>query len=116
MLISHLDTPLESDGGTRVIYLHYAKAKDLVTVLTGVSKSLKDQKAKPGTPSLGANVSIQADESANALVITAPPDIFRSLQRVISRLDIRRAQVLVEAIIAEVTLDKSQGTGCAMGH
>jgi len=112
VLISHLDTPLESDGGTRVIYLHYAKAKDLVSVLTGVSKSLKDQKAKPGTPaSQGSNVSIQADESANALVITAPPDIFRSLQRVIGRLDIRRAQVLVEAIIAEVTLEKSRELG-----
>lgn len=111
-LISHLDTPLEADGGTRVIYLHYAKAEDLVKVLTGVSKSLKDQKAPAGTPSaLSTNVSIQADETSNALVITAPPDIFRSLQRVISQLDIRRAQVLVEAIIAEITLDKSRELG-----
>jgi len=112
-LISHLDTPLESDGGTRVIYLHYAKAKDLVTVLTGVSKTLKGNKPKKGaaSSSLGTNVSIQADESSNALVITAPPDIFRSLQRVIGKLDIRRAQVLVEAIIAEITLDKSRELG-----
>ncbi len=112
VLISHLDTPLESDGGTRVIYLHYAKAKDLVSVLTGVSKSLDDKKPKTGArAAAGSNINIQADESANALVITAPPDIFRSLQRVISQLDIRRAQVLVEAIIAEVTLDKSRELG-----
>jgi len=111
-LISHLDTPLEADGGTRVVYLHYSKAKDLVAVLTGVSKSIEGQNKKPGTRSaLGSNVSIQADEATNALVITAPPDIFRSLQRVISQLDIRRAQVLVEAIIAEVTLDKTRELG-----
>ncbi len=113
VLISHLDTPLETDGGTRVVYLHYAKAKDLVSVLTGVSKSLDDKTAKKGTrpAATATNINIQADESANALVITAPPDIFRSLQRVISQLDIRRAQVLVEAIIAEVTLDKSRELG-----
>ncbi|HEC28732.1 MAG TPA: type II secretion system protein GspD [Gammaproteobacteria bacterium] len=112
-LISHLDTPLETDGGTRVIYLHYAKAKDLVPVLTGVSKTLQGKKIKPGSrkSALGTNVSIQADKSANALVISAPPDIIRSLQRVISKLDIRRAQVLIEAIIAEVTLDKSRELG-----
>jgi len=111
-LISHLDTPLETDGGTRVVYLHYSKAKDLVPVLTGVSKTIEGKKKGPGGKSaLGASVSIQADETTNALVITAPPDIFRSLQRVISQLDIRRAQVLVEAIIAEVTLDKSRELG-----
>jgi len=111
-LISHLDTPLETDGGTRVIYLHYAKAEDLVSVLTGVSKSLKDQKTPAGAPAaLASNVNIQADDASNALVITAPPDIFRSLQRVISQLDIRRAQVLVEAIIAEITLDKTRELG-----
>jgi general secretion pathway protein D len=111
-LISHLDTPLETDGGTRVIYLHYAKAEDLVSVLTGVSKSLKDQKTPAGAPAaLASNVNIQADDASNALVITAPPDIFRSLQRVISQLDIRRAQVLVEAIIAEITLEKTRELG-----
>ncbi|NOY67766.1 MAG: type II secretion system secretin GspD, partial [Gammaproteobacteria bacterium] len=111
-LISHLDTPLESDGGTRVIYLHYSKAKDLVAVLTGVSKTLKNKNKKPGTKSNFTNsISIQADEATNALVITAPPDIFRTLQRVISQLDIRRAQVMVEAIIAEITLDKTRELG-----
>lgn len=112
VLISHLDTPLESDGGTRVVYLHYAKAKDLVPVLTGVSKTIKSNTKKPGaTSALRTNVSIQADETTNALVITAPPAIFRTLQRVISQLDIRRAQVQVEAIIAEVTLDKTRELG-----
>jgi len=111
-LISHLDTPLEADGGTRVVYLHYSKAKDLVPVLTGVSKTIKGKsKTSGGASSLGNNISIQADDSTNALVITASPAVFRTLQRVISQLDIRRAQVLVEAIIAEVTLDKSRELG-----
>jgi len=113
-LISHLDTPLESDGATHVVYLHYAKAKDLVAVLTGVSKTIstgKKSQGKSAGGALGSNVNIQADESANALVITAPPDIYRSLQRVIKQLDIRRAQVLVEAIIAEITLDRTRELG-----
>jgi general secretion pathway protein D len=112
-LIAHLDTPLESGGYTRVIYLRYAKAKDMVTVLSGVSKTL-EQEVKgqtKGGSGLGPNISIQADESSNALVITAPNEIFRSLQRVVEQLDIRRAQVLVEAIIAEVTLDKTRQLG-----
>jgi len=113
-LISHLDTPLDAEGGTRVIYLHYAKAKDLVSVLTGVSKTLQTNKKTPGArtaAAFGSNVSIQADESSNALVITAPADVFRSLQRVIRKLDIRRAQVVVEAIIAEVSVDKTRELG-----
>ena len=106
VIISHLDTPLERGGNTHVVYLKYAKAADLVEVLTGVSQGIEqDQKggkaaaAKPP----GTGVNIQADEAANALVITTPPDVFRSLQSVIRQLDIRRAQVHVEALIAEIT-------------
>jgi len=106
VIISHLDTPLERGGNTHVVYLKYAKAVDLVEVLTGVSQGIEqDQKggkaaaAKPP----GTGVNIQADEAANALVITTPPDVFRSLQSVIRQLDIRRAQVHVEALIAEIT-------------
>lgn len=110
-IISHLDTPLEAGGNTRVIYLRYAKAKDLVPVLTGVSESLDVEKQKGATKSTKSPVSIQADEAANALVITAPPDLFRSLRRVVDQLDIRRAQVLVEAIIAEVSTDRTRELG-----
>jgi general secretion pathway protein D len=54
---------------------------------------------------------IQADEATNALVITAPPDIMRTIKRVIAQLDIRRAQVLVESIIAEVSDDTARELG-----
>ncbi|MDH5446362.1 MAG: type II secretion system secretin GspD [Gammaproteobacteria bacterium] len=112
-LISHLDTPMDTGGHTHVVYLKNAVAKDLVAVLTGVSKSVvsrKGKKAVAGGASSG-NITIQADENTNALVINAPPDVFRSLRSVIQKLDIRRAQVLVEAVVAEV----SSGTSTELG-
>lgn len=113
-IISHLDTPSEVVGDTHVIYLRYAKAADLVPVLTGVGDTQKDQgkkgkKAAP--PNQKQPFNIQADESTNALVITAAPSVYRSLESVIRQLDVRRAQVLVEAIIAEVSSDRAAELG-----
>ena len=113
-LIAHLDTPLESAGNTHVIYLRYAKAADLVPVLTGLGTSVeKEKKAQKGKAAVTATapLNIQADEATNALVITAPPDVFRSLQAVIRQLDVRRAQVSVEAIIAEVSSRRASELG-----
>lgn len=125
-VITHLDTPVDSGGNTQVIYLRYAKAKDLVTVLQGVSKNLSNEAVRnapipgqPGAPPGGgvssnggsSLVDIQADETTNALVVTAPPDIIRSLRSVIAQLDIRRAQVLVEAVIAEISAEKTAELG-----
>ena len=124
-LITHLDTPVDSGGNTQVVYLRYAKAKELMTVLQGVSKSLSSEAARnapmpagqPGAPPGGGSsggsslVDIQADESTNALVITAPPDLIRSLRSVIAQLDVRRAQVLVEAVIAEISAEKTAELG-----
>ena len=112
-IINHMDIPLEITGNTNVIYLRYAKAKDLVPVLTGVSKSIGTTKGAAGktTTSELSNVSIQADESANALVINASPNVLRSLRTVVSQLDIRRAQVLIEAILAEVSYTKQSQLG-----
>jgi len=109
-LIAHLDTPVDVGGSTQVVYLRNAVAKDLVPVLTGVSKSVSQAKGKKGS-TVASNISIQADENTNALVITAPPDVFRSLRSVIRRLDVRRAQVLVEAVIAEVSTNSSEEFG-----
>lgn len=101
-LISHLDTPLESEGSTQVIYLRYATADTLVPVIEGV---LDLDESDTG----GARVQAHAD--TNALVVTAPPSLFRSIESVVRQLDIRRAQVLVEAIIAEVAMDTSRELG-----
>ncbi len=111
-IISHLDTPSETSGDTHVVYLRYAKAKDLATVLTGVGKA-KKKEGKTKVPASVRNqpFDIQADESTNALVITATPAVYRSLASVIRQLDIRRAQVLVEAVIAEISSDRSAELG-----
>lgn len=105
-LIERLDSELESNGNTRVYYLKYSKAEDLVAVLKGVSESIssddKGSKKSNRSSSSARNVSIDAHEDTNTLVITAEPDMLRSLEAVIRQLDIRRAQVLVEAIIVEV--------------
>jgi len=105
-LISRLDSELETNGNTRVYYLKYSKAEDLVKVLEGVSKSIEAETSGTKSSSKGSskkrNVSIDAHEDTNTLVITAQQDMLRSLEAVIRKLDVRRAQVLVEAIIVEV--------------
>lgn len=112
-IIAHLDTPLEKTGRTQVIYLHYARAEDLVNVLQGVSDTA--QQAQEGqTPTAPLNnykANIQADTSTNSIIITAEPDELKNLQSVIRQLDIRRAQVLVEAIIAEISTDTAKELG-----
>ncbi len=112
-IISHMDIPMDIGGDSHVIYLRYAKAKDLVTVLTGVSKSLSGSRTKGKTAATQrqGNISIQADEGSNALVINAPPSVFRSLRNVISKLDIKRSQVIVESIIAELSYQKASEFG-----
>ena len=110
-LISHLDTPLETGGNTDVIYLKYAEATEIVDVLKGVGEVEKKEGGKGKTAAPRGVFDIQADEATNSLVITAPPDIMRTMKHVISKLDIRRAQVLVDAVIAEVSMDTSRELG-----
>lgn len=117
-LIAHLDTPSDDGGNTQVIYLKYADAASLVPVLTSASSNFGKggAKGKAGAATGAASsTNIQADENTNSLVITAQPDVMRSLQSVIRQLDIRRAQVLVEAIIAELTSTKSSELGVQFG-
>lgn len=111
-LIANLDTAIEKSGNTEVIYMRYAVAKDLVETLTGVG-SLKDEKADQAKTkaSTSKDFDIRADEAANALIITAPHDLMQTLRSVVRQLDVRRAQVHIEAIIAEVSYDKSQNIG-----
>ena len=127
-LITHLDTPVANGGDTNVVYLHYANAKDLVPILQGVAATLTGE-AVPGRGASAANAAvasnaitgsgdkgggtatIQAHEDTNALIISAPPAVFRSLESVIHRLDVRRAQVLIEAVIAEVSEENANELG-----
>ncbi len=109
-LLAHLDIPQEVSGDTQVIFLKYAKAEDLLPILQGIHQGqAADAANKPGR---GAEtVNIQADVANNAVIMTAPPETQRNLKSVIERLDIRRAQVLVEAVIAEVSTELSKELG-----
>jgi len=112
-LIQRMDQELQTSGNTRVIFLNYSKAADLVKVLQGVSASIQAEEQGTGKGKVGKSrdVSIDFHEDSNALVITAEPDMLRSLEEVIRQLDIRRAQVQVEAIIVEVF----EGDGTTLG-
>lgn len=63
----------------------------------------------PATATTGGQV--QADPANNALIITAPQPLYRELRRVIDQLDVRRAQVYVESLIAEVSAEKASEIG-----
>ncbi|EKA4467664.1 type II secretion system secretin GspD [Vibrio parahaemolyticus] len=113
-LIRQLDVEMATKGNNRVVYLKYAKAEDLVDVLKGVSDNLQAEKQagqKGASSAQRGDVVIAAHEATNSLVLTAPPDIMMALQDVISQLDIRRAQVLIEALIVEM----SEGDGINLG-
>jgi general secretion pathway protein D len=112
-LIQHLDTPLEQSGNVKVIYLEYAQATEIAEVLTRVMKNITELEGPDGkkTQRASGSSTIEADEGTNSLIITADADEMAALEAVIQRLDIRRAQVLVEAIIVELQLIDGQDLG-----
>lgn len=115
-LVSHLDTPLEQSGNVKVVYLEYAQAKEIAEVLSRVMQNIDRLDAgeggkKPVRSTGGGVATIEADEGTNALIITADADEMAALEAVIMRLDIRRAQVLVEAIIVELEVTDGQDLG-----
>jgi general secretion pathway protein D len=111
VLIAHLDTPLEDGGDTQVRYLYYADAEELATKLQQhFAQQAAGEAGAPGA-STATQVSVWADPQNNAIVVNAPPKMMRSLMSIVDKLDIRRAQVLVEAIIVEVIEDRSSDLG-----
>ena len=107
-LITHLDTPLEDGGDTQVRYLRYADAEELATKLQAQYQKAANEQ---GGPAESGDVTIWADVPTNALIISAPPKIMRSMEQVIDKLDIRRLQVLLETIIVEVSAEKAADLG-----
>ncbi|MCW8840349.1 MAG: type II secretion system secretin GspD, partial [Gammaproteobacteria bacterium] len=118
-VIRQLDVPTDSGGNTRVLYLHYAKATDIANVLSSVGQSLAKEAAggaQGARSTAESSFNIQADESSNSLVINAPPELMRDLEAVVRKLDVRRAQVMVKAVIAEVSTDSSRELGIMWGY
>src|SRR5467141_1522051 len=107
-LIERLDVPARAIGSTRVIYLKHAEATKLVEVLRGMLSAAPGAGGRPGgaAPSL-----IQADEATNSIIINASDTVYNNLRLVIEQLDVRRAQVYVEALIAEMNADRTDELG-----
>jgi general secretion pathway protein D len=136
--IAKLDVKRAVEGDTKVIQLRYAKAEDVVNVLNGVAPNIQSYTAGGGygysyTPPdatggaasadgsqggtggiTSSKVKVLADKSSNSIIISGPPTLQRNMIAVINQLDRRRAQVLVEAVIAEVSTDLSNQIGAAL--
>lgn len=131
--IAKLDVPRAVEGDTKVIQLRYAKAEDVVNVLNGVSSEMQrygeryyfggyvhgsqdgqDNPAGGNVAATTGSVKVLADKSSNSIIISGPPTLQRNMIQVINQLDRRRAQVLVEAVIAEVSTDLSNKIGAAL--
>ena len=115
-LVARLDTEApKGKSQLHVRYLEHARAEELAKVLnsivTGKAKVAVPPGRQPQAAASPEEASITADKSTNSLVITASPQEFKELEEVIAKLDMIRSQVLVEALIAEVQMEKSLQIG-----
>jgi general secretion pathway protein D len=105
-LVDQLDVPANRSGTIKVIRLAHSDAAKMAEILSNVVSSKSG-----GSEDKMVEVSIQADEAINALVIRADPANMIDLMDIIDSLDVRRLQVLIEAAIVEVTSDFSRQLG-----
>lgn len=111
-LIAKLDQPTSSGGKTKVIRLKHAEAKDLAELLKGLMGDISNEAAKgQAQGQQKSEASVYADESLNALVVRAEPSVIQELEMIVEQLDVRRAQVLIEAAIVEISDDNSNALG-----
>ncbi len=120
-MVQQLDLPTSAAGNMHVIYLKNAEAVKVAQTLRAILSGEGGQGPSPVPPAPGAAAPplpsgssggmVQADAASNAIIISAPQPVVASLMAVIEKLDIRRAQVYVEALIVEVTADKAAEFG-----
>lgn len=113
-LIRQLDQPSATGGTTKVIRLNHAVAKDMVEILKGVMGELASESSGASSGAQArpnSNFSVFADEGLNALVIRGEPSLLQEAEMVISQLDVRRAQVLIEAAIVEISDELGEDVG-----
>ncbi len=130
LLISQLDAPASSGlGNTEVVYLRYLKAKEMAPLMSKVAQNMMGKgsadapavtvttggKGGNAVPVTAQMTNIQAELSTNALILTAPASIMQALKSVIARLDVRPAQVLIEAVIAEIDEGDMKNLGIQWG-
>ena len=107
MLVAELDKNQTDAGTTAIIYLKYASAKDILPILQGINQH--NVSAKKDTTVIKSN--IQANEATNSIIITGDNETKQTIKNIIIKLDVRRAQVLIEAVIAEVALSDAKELG-----
>ncbi len=115
-LITYLDTPLQSGSNTKTRFLEYADAETMANSLKaqiqGITQAATGAATAGSTTSSASNsVSIWADKATNALVVSAPPKIMEQIMAIVDTLDIRLANVKLEAIVVEVSASKSAELG-----
>lgn len=108
-LIDELDIERKLEGDINVIYLKHAKAEDLVSVLNELTKTAQQAGSPQSAPM------VQADEATNSLIVRATGSQLQTMMDVIEKLDLRRAQVYVETVIAEVSLNQAANLGVTWG-
>ena len=125
-MIQRMDVPGQG-GDTQVHYLRYAKAEQVAEVLRGIAegRNRQGETAATNDPNAGmssagmgisqSQVRVQHHESTNSVVVHGPAELSREMASIIRQLDIRRAQVLVEAVIAEVSYDRAKELGVQWG-
>ena len=106
-----LDTPSTRSANTRVIRLRHNDAKSLAETLGDISEGLATPVDGEVQGGRSQNILIRADESLNALVMLAEPELIGTLESIVRQLDIPRAQVMVEAAIVEVSGDITDALG-----
>lgn len=116
-LIRQLDQPSATGGTTKVIRLKHADAKNLTEILKGVmGERVKESSVgASGSGASGArpnsSFSVFADEGLNALVVRGEPSLMQEAEQIVEQLDIRRAQVMIEAAIVEISDELGQDLG-----
>ncbi len=103
--------PVQNGGRLQVHYLKNANAKDVAKVINSLISGQQNIKPGAGKAMFSGDVKVVADPATNALLVTADPSDHRALNTLIDKLDIRRLQVLIEALIIEVSVSDSQQFG-----
>ncbi|MGB0444630.1 MAG: type II secretion system secretin GspD [Porticoccaceae bacterium] len=116
-MLKSLDVPLSSKGSVEVIYLNYSRASELKPVLDGLLTSeillrlAGEASAKGKKGGAKASYKVEIDELNNALILAAPAAVIREVKSIVEKLDISRPQVLIEAVIAQLSEDQAKKLG-----
>ena len=110
-MLKLLDLPSTKKGNVEVIYLDYSRASEIKPIIDGMLGSdifLRLAGESVGDGKSETNYKVEIDELNNALVIAAPSAVIREIKSVVAKLDRARPQVLIEAVIAELSEEQAR--------